>query len=83
MIIDLILDRKDLEQAGMGNVYEPRRFYYSVLEYRDVTPEDSDRITSAMDSGTEKDVKTALKKYIDDNDYNESIKDYIDSVDWL
>lgn len=83
MIIDLILDRKDLEQAGMEKVYEPRRFYYSVLEYRDVTPEDSDQITSAMDYGTEKDVKTALKKYIDDNDYNESIKDYIDSVDWL
>ena len=42
-----------------------------------------DYITLAMDYGTEADVRKALCRYIDDNDYNEKIKDYINSRDWL
>lgn len=83
MIIDLILDRKYDEDNGYTDSYDANKFYHRVLDYYDITPENVDDITSAMDSGTEEDVKTALKNYIDDNDYAHTIKDYIDSVDWL
>ena len=42
-----------------------------------------DYITIAMDYGTEEDVRKALCRYIDDNEYNEKIKDYINSRAWL
>lgn len=83
MIIDLILDRKDMEEAGYTKSYDANDFYHRVLDYYDIAHENVDEITSAMDSGTEEDVKTALKNYIDDNEYAHTIKDYIDSVDWL
>jgi len=83
MIIDLILDRKYDDNNGYKNSYNAREFYHRVLDYYDIAPENVDDITSAMDSGTEEDVRTALKNYIDDQEYNATIKDYIDSVDWL
>jgi hypothetical protein len=73
MIIDLILDRKD------GVKYNPRAFYSDCMGYGRV----GYGITRALDNGTEQHVKQALCKYIDDNDYNLTIKDYINSVEWL
>lgn len=77
MIIDLILDRKD------GVEYDPREFYNEVMGYRDTFPELADPITMAMDEGNEEDVRNALKDYIDKAGYNSTLKDYIDSEDWL
>ena len=75
MIIDLILDRKD------GFAYNAHDFYCDVMDYENdfnFNP----IISRAMDSGTEKDVKNALCKYIKDNNYNPEICDYINSVKW-
>lgn len=77
MIIDLILDRKD------GAFYNPHDFYMEVASYGYLTPVHSERITRAMDSGEEEDVRRELMNYIHQNGYNEELKDYIESVRWL
>lgn len=73
MIIDLILDRKDSEGS-----YSPSEFYRDLLGYAG-----SDDITLALDYGEEADVQKALCDYIDANDYNPTIKDYILTRNWL
>lgn len=73
MVIDLILDRKD------GKEYNPEEFYKGVRDYGQIGWD----ITEAMDEGEEKDVKRTLKNYIIDNEYNDKIAEYIDTVDWL
>ena len=74
MIVDMILDRKN------GIPYLPRKFYHYCLGYIGGL---GDKITLAMDYGTEEDVKKALKEYIDEQEYNPNIKEYIDSQNWL
>ena len=59
--------------------YNARGFYHRVMGYGAI----GDAITAAMDYGTEEDVKRALCDYIDRNDYNPDIKNYINSVAWL
>lgn len=71
MIIDLILDRKD------GLEYNAKRFYNGVISYH------NNQIAVALDSGNNKDVQLALCNYIYNNDYNESICDYINSQIWV
>ena len=73
MIIDKILDRKD------GELYKASDFYLDCLNYGRT----GDKITRALDGGTENDVKKALCDYIIENDYNPKICDYINSVEWL
>lgn len=73
MIIDKILDRKD------GAPYKPKKFYDDVSIYGGY----GFTIANMMDSGEEKDVKKILCQYIKDNDYDEDIITYINSVDWL
>ena len=73
MIIDLILDRRE------GTPYEPKTFYNSCMNYGNI----ADEITRAMDIGTEEDIKVALCAYIDKQEYNPEIKNYINSVNWL
>ena len=75
MIIDLILDRKD------GKEYDPRKFYSDVLKYEDWLRNYD--ISSAMDYGTERDVKRAICDYIRRNGYNTDICNYVNSVKWL
>ena len=43
----------------------------------------ADDITRAMDFGTEEDVKNALCRYIEKNEYNPLICDYIRKINWL
>lgn len=81
MIIDCILNRKD--NARYGEAYNPHDFYMDILGYRKSNEYWSDRITTAMDYGTEEEVQTALCEYIDRNEYNPLIKDYIRSVTWI
>lgn len=73
MIVDLILDRRD------GKKYKASEFYRGCYAYGYVGTD----ITAAMDYGTEKDVKDALKQYIEDQEYNPEIMFFIDAVDWL
>ena len=75
MIIDLILDRKD------GDEYDAKKFYNQVAGYE--SSGNSFPISRAMDGGTESDIKRELCAYIDQNDYNPEIKNYINSVSWL
>ena len=77
MIIDLILDRKD----GCG--YNAKEFYNEIMEYSTIFDGIGDKITFAMDYGTEKDVQKALCNYIIDNEYNPNICDFINSKNWL
>ena len=79
MIVDRILDRKGFEEDGVMDYYNPREFYYDMMAYGGY----GDDIARAMDYGTEDDVKRELCKYIDRNNYNPQIKDYINSVDWI
>lgn len=76
MIIDLILDRKN------GIEYNAEEFYRDVLEYENIF-ELSHDITLSMDYGNNKEVQNALCKYIDDQNYNPDLKQYICSVDWI
>lgn len=77
MIIDLILDRKD------GHGYTAREFYFNVMEYRYLTPEDCDAITRAMDGGTNEDVCGALCAYIISQGYNPALCAWICRQNWL
>lgn len=76
MIIDLLLDRQD------GIPYSPRVFYTSVSEYESLF-DTGYTISTALDSGTNSDVIQSLTNYINANDYNPDIIDYIKSVSWV
>lgn len=75
MLIDLILDRKD------GDKYVARNLYEYVQDYTD-NP-DYMAVARALDAGTEADVISALCDYIEHENYNPEICDYICSVSWL
>lgn len=77
MVIDLILDRK------YGAKYKAREFYTDMMRYHDIFPEITEPILSALDGGTEKDVKRELSNYIQEQGYSVKICDYINSVGWL
>ncbi len=79
MIIDLILDRKDNEQFDGVDTYKAHDFYFSCMRYGSI----ADKITRAMDEGTEEEVKTALCEYVSEQGYNPEIKDYINSKKWI
>lgn len=79
MIIDCILDRKDDENFYGCDKYNAKEFYLHILAYGTIGRE----ITRAMDYGTEEDVKSALCRYILDNEYNPEICSYIVSKNWI
>lgn len=74
MIIDKILDRYD------GDAYDPEDFYKAMMSYEEGT---DFKISRALDSGEEEDIKRELCAYIDDGNYNPKIKTFINSVKWL
>ena len=79
MIIDRILDRKDNEELFENYNYNAHDFYFEVLGYGKIGNE----ITLAMDYGTNEDVQNTLCKYIDENNYNPQIKNYVNAREWL
>lgn len=79
MIIDRILDRKDNEELFENYNYNAQDFYFEILGYGKIGNE----ITLAMDYGTNEDVQNALCNYIDENDYNPQIKNYVNAREWL
>ena len=78
MIIDRILDR--IYNATEETPYNAHDFYFEVIIYGRPW---GDRITEEMDYGTEESVRHILCEYIDTNEYNPLIKDYINAVTWL
>ena len=59
--------------------YAPKYFYQHVMEY---SPE-GNGIASAMDGGTEEDVKRELCEYIRNGGYNMELCNYINERSWL
>lgn len=98
MIIDYILDRKyDEESAAQGCThyrrmdgllveikYRPDEFYRCIAQYiGGCGGENAVRITRAMDSGTEDDVRRELCAYVRENGYPEHVCEYINSRTWI
>lgn len=81
MIIDVILDVKEAEEAG--EPYSARRFYGDIMEWVGLNPAPALDITVAMDYGTNADVCSALCRYIDRGGYDPALKVWICSRDWL
>lgn len=81
MIIDVILDRRTYEcedqDFGWYDEEQLREIYDSAVYFH------LDYLARAIDGGTEKDVKNALCRYIDENGYRPSIKQYVCSVNWI
>ena len=78
MIIDLILDRKD------GVPYSAHDFYIACRGYEELqVGTHGEDISIAMDYGDNRDVQRVLCQYIDRNEYNPAIKDYIRSQTWV
>lgn len=71
MIIDLILDKRDGEKVELSDIYNQAMIW------------EMDYISRALDSGDENDIKNALCDYIDNNNYNPQIKDFIIKTTWL
>lgn len=74
MIIDKICDRMN------GAAYNPREFYSYLMQDSDKY---SQMISAALDGGENSDVQNALCKYIQENNYNTTLIDYVNGVDWL
>ncbi len=74
MLIDIILDRQE------GFSYDAKEMYDYLIGYDYPTYQ---RVSRAMDEGTELDVKKALCYYIVKDGYNWDICHYIHSVEWL
>jgi hypothetical protein len=94
MIIDLILSRKDGRMDKYPSVYKdgkilmtteynPQGFYNQVMTYYRSFPNIVEPIATALDAGTEQQVKKELSDYIVEQDYNHNIIKYINSVKWL
>lgn len=80
MIIDVILDREDDIKNQHIDLFSQRKLhdiYTYAMQF------DFQYLSKALDYGDEKDIKEALCKYIDENEYNPSIKGFINSVNWL
>ena len=70
MVIDLILDRKE----GFSDLN---------AEYlEDMKRYEFDYINAAIDTNDDDTIKAALSRYIEENEYNPEIKNYINSVNW-
>lgn len=79
MVIDIILDRRsDIEDGQDSWDYKKAKdLYESAMEFG------FSDLTYALDYLEEDDVKKELCRYVDDQGYRPSIKDFINSVDWL
>lgn len=70
MVIDLILDRKE----GFADLN---------AEYlEDMKQYEFDYINAAIDTNDDDTIKAALCRYIEENEYNPELKNYITSVNW-
>lgn len=77
MIIDLILDAKD------NYVVMPLDNFHKEYLRQEAEVFGFDYILEAITSGSNKAVQKALCGYIDKNDYNPVIKDFINKSKWV
>lgn len=80
MVIDIIIDRRDaIQDCGEDDWdCDKARELYNAAD--DTSMPD---LCYALDYLEEEDVKRELCKYIDDQGYRPSLKDFVNSVDWL
>lgn len=83
MIIDAILDRKDFEQDDGIDIYDAHDFYIYCMNESAVFDGIGEKITRAMDFGTNENVQDALCDYILKQGYNPTICDYVKSKNWI
>ena len=83
MIIDMILDRRDYEEAGIFQ-YNARRFYDCMMNYGEIW-DIGYVIANAMDCGEEPDVREKICEYIDDYGYAHipNLKEWVNKKNWL
>ena len=70
MVIDLILDRKE------GFVDLNAEYLEDMKHYG------FDYIDDAIDTNDDDTIKAALSRYIEENEYNPELKNYITSINW-
>lgn len=71
MIVDIILDRRD------GEPYSQQAF----LDY--AIDGEYESVAKALMTNDESVIKQTLKDYLDNNQFNPEIGEYIDSVNWV
>jgi hypothetical protein len=72
MIIDAILDAKnDGEYMGLKYLYDQSVFF------------GFDSLANAIDCGENSDIQRELCKYIDSEGYNQELKEFVNSFNWL
>lgn len=83
MIIDMILDRRDYEEAGIFQ-YRAKSFYDMMMAYGEDLEIGQD-IARAMDCGEEPDVREKICEYIDDYGYAHipNLKEWVNKKNWL
>lgn len=81
MIIDVILDRRAYERKDKIFGWYGEKQFRDLYDY--AMSFEFHYLARAIDGGTEKDVKDALCRYIDENGYRPSIKRFVRSVNWI
>ena len=76
MIIDKILDLR-ANPESFDAFHDGHYIYEEAIEFG------FGYIADAFDCGTNKDCQKALCRYIDENDYNPDIKEFINSFNWV
>lgn len=72
MIIDAIIEAKeDGDYMGLRYLYDQSVFF------------GFDSLASAIDCGENADIQRELCKYIDSEEYNPELKEFVNSFDWL
>lgn len=72
MIIDAIIEAKeDGDYMGLRYLYDQSVFF------------GFNSLASAIDCGENSDIQRELCKYIDSQEYNPDLKEFINSFDWL
>lgn len=72
------------EEEIQNGVYNAHEFYYNVFAYQGgCGGYYAERITRAMDCGTDDDVKAELCRYIIENEYNPEICKFVNSRKWI
>lgn len=84
MIIDIILDRMDDVKDGIS--ISPERIADEARNlYRYATMFKFDYLSSALDGGSNSDIRSALRTYVSENGYGgiPGIYGFIESRDWI
>ena len=76
MIIDEILDFKYFRENKQKFEPDMKYIYDEAMEFG------FDYLAEALDNGNNNDIQKALCRYVDENEYNPAIKDFINQINW-